>query len=215
MAHALEILFDPRGRPARSDRRATAAEAALERVGDDDLRLPGLLGLPEIARHMLQVNPRRAQDLFERWLTSATESEDSEAMLHAALSLYTTDRAARRALAMAASQLARRADTFALGQFCWTAGEAAREAASRIALALPPSRERTRAPRCGGRRDVGRRPAGAEQYVALLPRAAERSVARLRIVDRLLGTDDPPRPAAESEVNICCSLIVLMEPDSG
>lgn len=217
IAHALEILFDPRGRPELDLTGAQPLlEAALERVGDDELRLPGLLGLPEIARHMLQVNPRRARDLFERWLTNATADEEPEGMLHAALSLYTADReAGRRALAGVASELARRADTFALGQFCWTAGEAAREAASRIALALPPSRERTRALGAVAAAAWVYNPAEAEEYVALLPDAQERSVARLRIVDRLLGTDDLPRPAAESEVNICCSLIVPMEPEAG
>lgn len=214
IAHALEILLDAR-RPAGLDLSGAQPllEAALARVGEDDLRLPGVLGLPEIGRGMLQVNPRRAAQLFEEWLERAAATGDAEGMVHASLSLFTLDReAGRRALIGAARQLAERADCFSLTQFCWTAGEAAPDATRVIALAIPESRERTRA--LGALAAVAwtTDPAEAGLHIALLSDPEERSVARLRIVDRTAGTDDLPRPAAPSEVNICCSLIPQMDP---
>src|SRR5262249_39769578 len=146
MAHVAEILFDARGRPDLDlSAAAPLLEAALARIGDDDPRLPGVLGLPDIAHCFQQFDPERARAVFERWLAGARRGGDVAPMLPASLAPPSLDApAGRAALRRAAWQLVEREDCFGLSQFCCAAAEIEPELVARIAPLIPESREQTR-----------------------------------------------------------------------
>jgi hypothetical protein len=209
LAHVLEVLLDPRGRPEMDLQGALPLmEAALARVTDDDPRVPGVFGLPDAARAFIQVDPARAVAVCRRWYAAAEAAGDAEGMTEAALGIHHADpEAGQSALRETALCLAERGDGFAMSQFARAAAPAAPALAAAVARLIPESRERSRALAAAAAATWEHDPVAAGELLQLLPSPDERSAAMLTLFDRVAGTTNLPRPAAESDVSVCCSTI--------
>jgi hypothetical protein len=209
LAHVAEILFDPRGRPELDLSAARPLlEAALARIGDEDPRLPGVLGLADVGHCFAQFDTGVARGVFERWLAAATRTGDADSMLYAASTLHQiNERAGTEALRAVARQLVEREDCFGLSQFCLAAVVVEPRLVARVAPLIPDSRERTRSLAAAAAGLWPIHPEGASALIAELPGPDERSAALLTIVDQALGTGELPRPMAESSFSVCCSTI--------
>jgi hypothetical protein len=214
LAHVLELVFDPRGRPDLDlGAAAPLLEAVLARVSDDDPRLPGVFGLPEIARCYRQLDPRRAVTVIRRWLAAASQAYDPDAMLEAALALVQLEpQAGHLALRQVAVTLAERLDCPGMSRFCAAAAAQEPGLAARVARAIPDSRERTRSLAAAAAATWETDRPAARALLHEIPTAAERSAALLSILDRAAGSGDLPRPVTDSEFNSCCSAIPRLEP---
>jgi hypothetical protein len=216
LAHVLEVLLDPRGRPEMDLQAAVPLlEAALARVTDDDPRVPGVFGLPEAAHAFMQVDPQRAVAVCRRWLRTAQRAGDAEGMIEAALGIRHADPAAgEQALHEVALGLTERGDAFAMSQFARAAAGADPRLAAAVASVIPESREQSRALAGAAAALWESDPDRAGELIGELPTPDERSAAMLAIFDRAAGTANLPRPAAESEVSVCCSTIPQIPPDA-
>jgi hypothetical protein len=200
-AHVLDIIF-------RSDRSpyldVTPARALLEqvllRISDEDPRVPGVFGLPEVARLMLEVDPNRAVEVLQRWLSAAESAADSDSMTQAAVLICRVDpEAGKQALVRAREYLAQRVDCLAFGEFSRAAAPVAPELVLELAPQIPDRRERADAIAAAAVALHGQDPEQALSLLRSLERPADRSSALLRLVDDLLGTGDrlQPQPLLE------------------
>jgi hypothetical protein len=170
--------------------------------------VPGVFGLPEAARAFMQVDPPRAVEVCRRWLAAAERCGDPEGMLEAALGIRHADPAAgQAALREVALRITGRCDGFAMSQFARAAAPAAPALAAAVARLIPESREQSRALAAAGAAVWEQDPAAAGELLQQLPSPDERSAAWLTVFDRAAGTANLPRPAAESDVSVCCSTI--------
>ncbi len=213
LAHVLDVLFETRGRPSLDLRPASALlEAALARVSEDEPRLPGVFGLPEAARCFAQIDLGAAARVCRRWLAAAERSGDVDGLMSATLALAQLDpERAPILLRGALRHLVERGDCVSLSHFCGAAAAHDPGLAAAVADRIPASRERTRSLAGAAAGAWKSEPGLAYRLFEDLPGPEERSVARITLVDHLLGTEDLPRPYSESEFSSCCSQIPRLD----
>jgi hypothetical protein len=91
-AHVMDVVFHPQRSPYLDLAPARMLlEQVLSRITDEDPRIPGVLGLPEVSQWMVQIDRDRAFEVLNRWLTAAERSGDGDGMTTAALALYGAD----------------------------------------------------------------------------------------------------------------------------
>ena len=195
-AHLMDVLFRPDRSPYLD---LSGARPLLERlltfISDEDPRIPGVLGLPEIARAMLDIAPERGLELFWRWYRAAEQAGDSDGMSQAALALHRADAAAgREALRQAHDLLIERVDCPSMGEYCRRTAPLEPDLVLSMAPHIPDRRERRDAYEEAAVGTFERDPTGGLERVRTIDDAASRSLALLRIADRLLGTSDRPEP---------------------
>jgi hypothetical protein len=195
-AHLLDVVLRPDRAPELDvSGIRTVIARALEWVSDEDARVPGVVGVPELARSMQQVDAAGAAAVYARWLEAARRAGDSDAMTEAALAISHWDLpASRAALEQARDLLLHRIDCTSMGEFCRRIAEQAPDLVLEVAPRIPDRRERAEALIAAAASLYPTEPDGALGLVRDLPRAADRSLALLTIVDRLLGTGGRPQP---------------------
>jgi hypothetical protein len=195
-AHVLDILF----RADRSQFLAVGAarpvlDRVLARLTDDDPRIPGVLGLPEVGRWMMEIDPEAAAGVFRRWYENALAAEDSGGMTEAAVALHRVDpAAAARALETAYQYVLRRVDCPAMGDFSRRAGAIAPDLIRQLAPRIPDRRERAEAIAMAAVGLYARDPRESLALIRAQERPVDRSSALLALVDSLLHTEDRPQP---------------------
>jgi len=200
-AHLLDIVFHAERSPYLDTRAALPVlEAALSRISDEDPRVPGVFGLPEVGQHLAQVAPDRAAAVFQRWFAAAEESADTDGMIRAALMLHRVDAPqGLQALRAVRDYLLVRVDCPSMGDFCRSAASVSPALALEVAPHIPDPREQGDALTAAAVELHPSDPEGSLQLIRSLPRPADRSGALLAVADRLLGTGDRylPQPLLE------------------
>jgi hypothetical protein len=195
-AHVLELVL----RPDRSPYLDVALvrpllDAALARLSDDDPRIPGVFGLPDVARYLLQVDPPAAEPVIRRWLAAAEAAEDPDGITEAALALVRSDEAAgRAALAQVRDTLLHRLDCPAMGMFSRHVAPLDPRLVIELAGRIPDRRERAEATMSAAAALYSQAPEEALALAGALEQPADRSMALLRIFDAAMGTGDRPLP---------------------
>lgn len=173
-------------------------ERLLERIAEGEPRIPGVVGLPEVAQMMEAVDEARAAELYERWLTTAELAADPDGATSAAVALARLGRPnAADALARARDLQLARIDCPALGDFCRRAAGFAPELALEVAARIPDRREQAEALglACAGLIRRGSLPkAEPPPVIQSLESPVMRSQALMALVDELLGAVDRARP---------------------
>jgi hypothetical protein len=196
LAHVMDVVFRP-DRSEHLDIRAARPllERMVEMMSDDDPRIPGVMGLAEVARSMLQVDRERALELFRRWFEAGAGAGDSDSMTQAAVTLAAVDpEAGQAALRQAHDFLIRRVDCPSMGDYCRRAAPYAPELVLSMAPHIPDRRERSDALSEAAISLYKTDAARALGLVQALERPVDRSSALLRLVDGLLDTTDRPEP---------------------
>jgi len=195
-AHLLDLIF-------RQDRSAfldvaparRLVERVLESLSEDDPRVPGVFGVPEAARLMLQVDPEGATALLRRWFTASERAGDTDAMTQAAVALCGADEeAGLAALREAQQSLLRRVDCPAMGEFSRQAASLAPGLVLEVAEQIPDPRERADATALAAVHLYPRERERALTLLRSLERPVDRSAALLNLADSLLQTGDRPHP---------------------
>lgn len=203
-AHLLDLLFHAERSPYLDLSCARPLlEGALARVSDEDPRVPGVFGLPELGRYMAQLDPERAADVFRRWFRAAEEAADTDGMIQAALLMWkAAPEGGMEALRQAREHLASRVDCPAMGEFCRSVAPVAPELALELAPQIQDPRERVAAESACATELHAADPARSLALIRALPQPADRSSALLAVVDRLLHTGDryAPQPLLEDMV---------------
>jgi hypothetical protein len=195
-AHMLDVVFHQ----DRSEFLDVATvrpllDKVLARLSDDDPRIPGVMGLPEVAQSMMQLDRDEGARVLQRWFEAAQRNGDTDGMTQAALAIQrvSPDRG-YAALAEVRDLLLRRIDCPSMGEFSRNAATAAPELVLQIAPHIPDRRERADAVAAAA---VGLYPTDPSQSLELLhqlERPVDRSSALMRVVDGLIGTGDRPEP---------------------
>jgi hypothetical protein len=200
-AHLIDVIFHAERSQYLDVRPALPIlEKVLERLSDDDPRIPGVLGLPEVAQAMMQLDRARGTEVLERWFRAASASGDSDAMTQAALMIHRTDPVrGRAALTEARDLLLRRIDCPSMGEFSRQASAAAPDLVLTVAPYIPDRRERSEAVNAAAVGLYSTDPAASLELVRQLERPVDRSLALMRIVDQLLDTRGrgEPQPLME------------------
>lgn len=200
-AHLIDVIFHAERSQYLDVRPALPIlEKVLDRLSDDDPRIPGVLGLPEVAQAMMQIDRARGVEVLERWFSAASASGDSDAMTQAALMVHRTDAVrGRAALTEARDLLLRRIDCPSMGEFSRQAASAAPDLVLTVAPHIPDRRERMDAVSAAAVGLHASDPTGSLELVRQLERPVDRSLALLRIVDQLLDTGGrgEPQPLME------------------
>ncbi len=196
LAHFLELVFQAE----RSEFLDIGGVRPLldriqQRVRDDDLRIPGLFGLPDVARCMVQLDGGAAETLLREWFAAARETGDTDGLAQAAMALqqFDPDGSTER-LRVAREFFERRVDCTAMADFARLAAPIAPELVLESLDRIVHEGDRTEALISAGVHLLGRDPAAARSHIASLGSAEERSIGYLTGVDHLLGTGDRPRP---------------------
>lgn len=196
LAHVMDIVF-------RSDRSEyldiaparPLLDRMLDQISDEDPRIPGVMGVAEVARSMQEIDPERARELFQRWFHAAEAGEDADGMGLAALDLYRNDReAGLQALRATHAYLIRRVDCPSMGEFCRRAGGIAPDLVLSMAPHIPDRRERSDAFAEAAVGEYRVDPATGLELLNQLERPVDRSSTLLRIVDGKLQTSGRPQP---------------------
>jgi len=196
LAHVNDVVF-------RADRSTyldvspalPVLERGLARLADDDPRIPGVFGLPEVAQSFAQIEPARGVEVLQRWLQAARAAGDTDGMTQAALAIHRTDaEQGVSALAEVHDLLLRRIDCPSMGEFSRTAADLAPELVLSIAPHIPDRRERADAVAAAAIGLYPTDPIRSLQLIGELERPVDRSSALMRIVDRLLHTSDRAEP---------------------
>jgi hypothetical protein len=195
-AHVLDIVFRQDRSPYLDVSAARPlVEHVVERLSDEDPRVPGVFGLPEAARLMLQVDPERGVEVLHRWLAASEAAGDSDGMTQAALLMSHADpQAARDALIRAREYVSLRVDCMAIGDFSRAAASAAPELTLELAPQIQDPGQRAAAVSAAVVSLYEREPDRALEVLRSLERPVDRSSTLLHIADRLLGTGDRPQP---------------------
>lgn len=195
-AHLLDIIFREDRSPFLDIAPARAlVEQVLSLVSDEDPRIPGVFGLPDAGRLMLQLDPERAVEVLQRWFQAAEAAGDSDGMTGAAAALYRADpEAGRAALQRVHDFLIRRLDCPAMGDFSRQAAPIAPDLVLSIAGHIPDRWERADAKALAALHLYEQDGEAALALVRSLEQPADRSAALLSLADRLLKTGDRPLP---------------------
>lgn len=200
-AHLIDVIFHAERSQYLDVRPALPIlEKVLDRLSDDDPRIPGVLGLPEVAQAMMQIDRERGAEVLERWFRAASASSDSDAMTQAALMVYRVDpERGREALTEARDLLLRRIDCPSMGEFSRQAASAAPDLVLTVAPYIPDRRERADAVNAAAVGLYATDPAASLELIRQLERPVDRSLALMRIVDQLLDTRGrgEPQPLLE------------------
>lgn len=200
-AHILDLVFRTDRSPYLDISPAKSLiERVLDRLSDDDPRIPGVLGLPEVSRWMEQVDPEAGIGVLQRWLSVAAAGEDTEGMTQAALALHRCDaEQGKAALRRVFDVLMQRIDCPSMGDFSRAAAGIAPEIVTELAPHIPDRRERGSALAQAARGLYAADPARALALIRDLERPVDRSSALLNLVDDQLGTGDryQPQPLLE------------------
>lgn len=201
LAHVNDVVF-------RADRSSyldvspalPVLERALARLSDDDPRIPGVFGLPEVAQSLAQIDRPRAAEVLDRWFQAAQSSGDTDGMTQAALTLHRNDpERGVAALREVHDLLLRRIDCPSMGEFSRTAADVAPDLVLDLAPHIPDRRERADAIAAAAIGFYATDPDRGLELIATLERPVDRSSALMRVVDRLLNTSDraAPQPLME------------------
>lgn len=195
-AHLMDVLFRPDRSPYLDlSPVRPLLERMLESLSDEDPRIPGVLGLPEVARSMLEIAPERGIELFWRWYRAAQKVSDPDGMTQAALAIHQADpQAGREALKQAHDLLIQRVDCPSMGEYCRRAAPLTPDLVLSMAPHIPDRRERRDALVEAAVGLYQQDSAAGLEVLRKIEDAASRSLALLRIVDRVLGTGDRPEP---------------------
>ncbi len=196
LGHVADIVFRP-DRSPYLDVCCTrpVLDRLLDRLQDEDPRIPGVIGLAEVAQWMAQVDPAAALPIYRRWFRAAEAASDSDGMTAAAVLLHAIDPdAGAECLRAAAEYLLRRIDCPAMGEFARQAAAIDPERVLLLAERIPDRREREEARANAAVELYDRDPERALALLRGLERPLERSAALLRLADRLLETADRARP---------------------
>jgi hypothetical protein len=195
-AHVMDVVFHPQRSPYLDIAPARVLlEQILSRISDEDPRIPGVLGLPEVSRWMVQIDRDRALEVLNRWLTAAERSGDGDGMTTAALALYGTDpERGTAALNKVRDGLLQRVDCLSMGEFARQVADTAPEVVLTLAPSIPDRRERAEALATSAAALYSRDPERSLSLIRGLELPSDRSNALMTLVDRLLGTGDRPRP---------------------
>lgn len=200
-AHLIDVIFHAERSQYLDVRPALPVlEKVLDRLSDDDPRIPGVLGLPEVAQAMMQIDRERGVKVLERWFRAASASGDSDAMTQAGLMIHRFNpERGREALAAARDLLLRRVDCPSMGEFSRQAATATPDLVLTVAPHIPDRRERADAVSAAAVGLYATDPAASLEMVRKLERPVDRSLALLRIVDGLLETQGrgEPQPLLE------------------
>ncbi|MFN3651555.1 MAG: hypothetical protein ACK47B_18420 [Armatimonadota bacterium] len=195
-AHFLDVVL-------RDDRSpyldVSGVKALLERViarlTDEDPRIPGVFGLPDAARLMLQVDPEGSGPVLRRWLEAAEAADDPDGMTGASLTLRRIDEAAGdAALERTLRKVEERVDCLSMGQFAGAIAGTAPRLALQLSPRIQDRRTRAEATALAATHLYPADPDAALEAIRALERPVDRSLALLRVVDTLLGTSDRPTP---------------------
>jgi hypothetical protein len=196
LAHVNDVVF-------RADRSSyldvsparPVLERALARLADDDPRIPGVFGLPEVAQSLAQIDRDRAAEVLDRWFQAAQASGDTDGMTQAALTLHRSDPdKGVAALKEVHDLLLRRIDCPSMGEFSRTAADTAPELVLDLAPYIPDRRERADAVAAAAIGLFATDPDRSLELIGELERPVDRSSALMRVVDRLLNTGDRAEP---------------------
>jgi hypothetical protein len=195
-AHLIDVIFHPERSQYLDVRPALPIlENVLARLSDDDPRIPGVLGLPEVAQAMMQIDRERGVEVLERWFRAASASGDSDAMTQAGLMIHRFHpERGREALAETRDLLLRRVDCPSMGEFSRQAATATPDLVLTVAPHIPDRRERADAVSAAAVGLYATDPAASLEMVRKQERPVDRSLALLRIVDRLLETQGRGEP---------------------
>ncbi len=195
-SHVLELAFRTDRSPYLDLAPARPLlERVLDRLSDEDPRIPGVFGIPDAARYWMQIDQERGIEVLRRWLRVAEAAGDSDGMTHAAVAIYEADpEAGRRALTQVRDSLLRRVDCPAMGDFSRSAAAVAPDLVESLAPIIPDRRERTDALTLAAIHRYDADPDAALAVMRGLGRPADRSLALMQLVDRLAGTGDRPLP---------------------
>lgn len=195
-AHLMDVLFRPDRSPYLD---LSIARPLLERmldfISDEDPRIPGVLGIPEVARSMLEIDRERGLELFWRWYRAAENAADPDGMTQAAVAIHQADsEAGREALTRAHDLLIQRVDCPSMGEYCRRTAPYEPGLVLAMAPHIPDRRERRDALVEAAIGLYRQDPAAGLEALRAIEDPASRSSALLRIVDALLGTSDRPEP---------------------
>lgn len=170
-------------------------EHALGRLSDEDPRVPGVFGIPEVARHLLQVDRTKGIEALQRWFRSAESGGDTDGMIQSAAGIYHSDpEAGRTALTRVRDYLLDRVDCPSMGDFSTAVAGLVPDLVLELAPHIPDRRLRGEAFAAAA---IALYPSEPERAVGLirgLERPGDRSIALMTIVDPLLDTSDRQRP---------------------
>ena len=196
LVHLIELVL----RPDRSPYLDVSPVARLiqrvaGRIQDSEPRIPGVIGLPELASWARLVDRDLAENLSERAFCSAEKLGDTDAMTRAALAVAGDD--PERAVAWleaTAGLLRRRIDCPAMGEFSRCAGGIVPGLVAGLAPLIPDARERADALTSAAVGLLRDRPQEAAEIIAQLPDSAARSLGYMRLFDAAAGTMNRPLP---------------------
>jgi hypothetical protein len=195
-AHVLDIIFRADRSPYLDVSPALPLiHRAMARISDEDPRIPGVFGLPEVARCALQIETEQAIEILQRWFRASEAAGDSDGMTAAAIAVYRADEeAGADALTRVRDYLVHRVDCPAMGEFSRNVAPIAPELVLDLAPMIPDARERTDAVASAAVGLYARDPEAGLAVLRTLERAADRSSVLLTLVDRLLSTGERPQP---------------------
>jgi hypothetical protein len=196
LAHVVELTFQADRSPYLE---ASAARpllnAMLDRLQGEEFRMPGMIGLPDVARYMLQIDQEAALPLFRRWVESSAEAGDSDSLTQAAVVLDSIDpELSAVALREARKAVALRVDCMAMGQFARAIAPIAPRLALEVAPHIQDRRESADAASQAAVQLFRTEPAAALAVIEEIEQPLSRSYALLQIADTALGTSSRGLP---------------------
>ena len=196
LGHVADVVFRPDRSPYLDVHPARPVlDRLLDRLSDEDPRIPGVIGLAEVGQWMAQVDAPAAVAVIQRGYRNAEAAGDTDGMTAAAVAIHKLDTEAGEAsLRVVHAFLLHRIDCPAMGMFARQVAPIDPELVLQLADQIPDFRERWDAQAAAAVHLYETQPERALAVIRALELPADRSIALLHIVDRLLQTTDRPQP---------------------